>query len=542
MGKLIFRRVGGVVRPMTVDEVIESDSHHLYENRTPKYDLENKRYDTISSFTVPNVKCNECGQDVFYYENPNGARVLFDSLGPPWPVHPCYMAAQHKLLPPNTPKKEAGWHPVIIQKSVVLSGGGIRIQASYGEKKIRFEFDSTTFSRFKCSPDAVCMMLCFINPQKKSSVQIHNGKKIYKTRFNEFKDQQRISIDSSEKDNYVVPFIQYDVVIDRNDNITSLYFEFNNRKYKYNLDNKIMDVHFFTQDKVCIYCENNGDNLSLYFFGKKSGCRLDLDSSSDQLLRADDYEDYFSVRKLIASDDGHLILKGVFNGEKISVVAQDVKFDLNQVFINNIRNRNVSLFLKKKFVTDNGTNSRLLLAKDKNGILWYEGSVVYRKNLLSVSQSQKKIQYNYKISSLMKLTDFEVLKESSNKSLIKTKVMTLKLLSDEELLVSLMLENIEMPLLIKSHKFAIRQLDVDLRAIGANIRVSLNENGGGEVFVNKKKIGKFLISAQQAVVQSAKRKGMSAMNDIQNEISKTAKEIDISSNVLANAFLVALKK
>ena len=41
------------------------------------------------SFTIPNARCPECGALVFFYQSPYGGRVFFDSLGPPWPKHPC---------------------------------------------------------------------------------------------------------------------------------------------------------------------------------------------------------------------------------------------------------------------------------------------------------------------------------------------------------------------------------------------------------------------------------------------------------------------
>ena len=43
-----------------------------------------------SSYTIPNVQCWECGQAVFFHRSPNGGSVLFDALGPPWPIHPCF--------------------------------------------------------------------------------------------------------------------------------------------------------------------------------------------------------------------------------------------------------------------------------------------------------------------------------------------------------------------------------------------------------------------------------------------------------------------
>lgn len=43
----------------------------------------------LNSYTNPNAKCPVCGKQVFFYHSPEGGRVFFDSLGPPWPKHPC---------------------------------------------------------------------------------------------------------------------------------------------------------------------------------------------------------------------------------------------------------------------------------------------------------------------------------------------------------------------------------------------------------------------------------------------------------------------
>ncbi len=45
--------------------------------------------DSIESYTIPNARCPECGEIVFYYWNSNGSSVFFDSLGLPWAKHPC---------------------------------------------------------------------------------------------------------------------------------------------------------------------------------------------------------------------------------------------------------------------------------------------------------------------------------------------------------------------------------------------------------------------------------------------------------------------
>ena len=50
------------------------------------------------------TRCRYCGQRVFYFENEFGAKLFFDSLGPPWPKHRCaaYLAARNYGSPsPN---------------------------------------------------------------------------------------------------------------------------------------------------------------------------------------------------------------------------------------------------------------------------------------------------------------------------------------------------------------------------------------------------------------------------------------------------------
>lgn len=41
------------------------------------------------SITIPNAKYPVCHSPVFFYQNLAGSRVFFDSLGIPWPKHPC---------------------------------------------------------------------------------------------------------------------------------------------------------------------------------------------------------------------------------------------------------------------------------------------------------------------------------------------------------------------------------------------------------------------------------------------------------------------
>lgn len=45
--------------------------------------------DIAAGYVNPNARCPECGATVFFYQSPEGGRVFFDALGPPWPKHPC---------------------------------------------------------------------------------------------------------------------------------------------------------------------------------------------------------------------------------------------------------------------------------------------------------------------------------------------------------------------------------------------------------------------------------------------------------------------
>lgn len=49
-------------------------------------------YGSITFFT----ECWWCGEAVYFHRNENGGCVLFDSLGPPWPVHACWEKYKHQ--------------------------------------------------------------------------------------------------------------------------------------------------------------------------------------------------------------------------------------------------------------------------------------------------------------------------------------------------------------------------------------------------------------------------------------------------------------
>ena len=77
----------------------------------------------FESYVNPNAKCPLCGKSVFFYQSPNGGRVFFDDLGPPWPKHPCTDSSNYinNYIPnnnykqPKTDWKKKGWLPVTVE-------------------------------------------------------------------------------------------------------------------------------------------------------------------------------------------------------------------------------------------------------------------------------------------------------------------------------------------------------------------------------------------------------------------------------------------
>ena len=122
MSNIIFRTINGVVRPINASSSTKK-AHAQKKKPKPDYKLQKNHYGNFRAFTVPNVKCKTCHQLVYYYEHPSGSRVLFDELGPPWPLHPCFVAGQQKkqsglkTLAKSVSKKEKGWFPLVIERA-----------------------------------------------------------------------------------------------------------------------------------------------------------------------------------------------------------------------------------------------------------------------------------------------------------------------------------------------------------------------------------------------------------------------------------------
>ena len=78
---------------------------------------------TYESYVNPNARCPVCRAPVFFYQSPDGGRVFFDELGPPWPKHPCTdrRSTPATMDPSNIPPikdvptwERQGWMPFFI--------------------------------------------------------------------------------------------------------------------------------------------------------------------------------------------------------------------------------------------------------------------------------------------------------------------------------------------------------------------------------------------------------------------------------------------
>ena len=81
----------------------------------------------VSSYLNPNARCPVCRAPVFFYQSPEGGRVFFDELGPPWPKHGCTDNSQNKTfyvepLSITSPTgkvyswQHLGWMPFIVDE------------------------------------------------------------------------------------------------------------------------------------------------------------------------------------------------------------------------------------------------------------------------------------------------------------------------------------------------------------------------------------------------------------------------------------------
>lgn len=103
------------------------------------------------SYTNPNATCPVCNAPVFFYQSPEGGRVFFDEMGPPWPKHPCTdtlnekerfrenrrasLAGSHRSV---SRQSEAGWTPFICESVVAVPprGGAVSVKGLTSEGEL----------------------------------------------------------------------------------------------------------------------------------------------------------------------------------------------------------------------------------------------------------------------------------------------------------------------------------------------------------------------------------------------------------------------
>lgn len=182
MSNIIFRTINGIVRPITVGGQTAKVKKKKTAGKS-EYQLKKNHYNDFRSFTVPNVKCKTCGQPVYYYEHPSGSRVLFDELGPPWPLHPCFAAGQsikNKSAKPSVnavSKKEKGWLPVVIEKAHLLQDR-VDVRARTEKAVLNFHIAASTLRARKIAVSQIKDLLAQVKPQTGTEVliQLHDGK------------------------------------------------------------------------------------------------------------------------------------------------------------------------------------------------------------------------------------------------------------------------------------------------------------------------------------------------------------------------------
>lgn len=109
--------------------------------------LSGRNLGTFASYVDPWASCPACGASVFFYQSPNGGRVFFDQLGPPWPRHACTTGTslpKVRLSSTDHPDAKrpppswigAGWRPLLKATAADLTPDLMRLEGVYGEDAI----------------------------------------------------------------------------------------------------------------------------------------------------------------------------------------------------------------------------------------------------------------------------------------------------------------------------------------------------------------------------------------------------------------------
>ena len=199
MSITIFRKIRGRTVPIVINEEYASEYLETEHKITPRHEVNTRKFDSNTSFTVPNAICQSCGKSVFYYENSYGSRVLFDSLGPPWPIHPCYNLGS-TIRNNDSYTTQSDWEPVFIDRGIVTSNGSLRVQGELSGVMIIFSFEASVFSKMKIDVSDAPGLIVFASREKKI-VQTHTGKKIFRSRYELKPDAKNEKYNTSRDEN-----------------------------------------------------------------------------------------------------------------------------------------------------------------------------------------------------------------------------------------------------------------------------------------------------------------------------------------------------
>lgn len=99
-----------------------------------------------AGYTNPNARCPVCRASVYFYESPDGGRVYFDELGPPWPKHPCTINRGNGSAVTNVPAE--------LSKALPHAGGTSR----------RYQWQADQWLPFVCErlavvPTGICVAI-----------------------------------------------------------------------------------------------------------------------------------------------------------------------------------------------------------------------------------------------------------------------------------------------------------------------------------------------------------------------------------------------
>lgn len=116
---------------------------------------------SYESYVNPNARCPVCGAAVFFYQSPDGGRVFFDELGPPWPKHGCTdrnstpaSLDPSSIDPREMPNwKREGWTPFFMTEAMEWDRLVYKLKGTLDESSITIYVRKDACPLFKSRDD-----------------------------------------------------------------------------------------------------------------------------------------------------------------------------------------------------------------------------------------------------------------------------------------------------------------------------------------------------------------------------------------------------